>query len=629
MIPDRRNETNRSGVNSVLQRLAPGQHVCFIYETEEEHRRVLTAFLRQGLERNEKVLYITDVHDPVAILSYLQNNGLDTTSHVARGQLSILVPEETYLQGGFFDPQRMIARLQAETEQALAEGFTALRISGEMTWALRQLPGSERLVEYEAKLNASWPGQCLGMCQYDRRRFDADILLDMLRTHPFVIVDKQLYENFHYIPPQKLLSADPTSATLEQWLLSLEEHRQAEDALRQRSNEVSTLNRLGSALAETLDLQKICTIAHAYISQLVDCPVFGISLYDRESCTLHAQFILCDGQPLDVSLFPPLLIREDMPLQGRARAILTSQPTIVEDLPATVAQTGARSVTVAPSEDEHIPLSAAYVPMVVEGKVTGLLEVQSYRRNAYNEAHLAFLQPVANQIGLAIQNARLFEEMRASHKQLERLSHRLLQTQIEERRQVGRELHDEIGQLLTMLNIILDMVADSPPEEMRSNLEEAKGVVKQLMTKVRNLSVELQPAMLDDLGLLPALLWHVDRYMAQTRIRVHFSHHGLEGRRFTPAIEIAAYRIIQEALTNVARHAGVSEVEVKVWATEEKLTLRIRDAGIGFEPKIALAQVASAGLLGMRERAALAGGYLTIESAPGKGTTITATFPLS
>lgn len=619
----------RTRTPSPLQELAPGQHICFIYETEEEHRQALAIFLRQGLERNEKLLYITDAHGPTTILSYLQNNGLDVASYVARGQLSILTPDETYLQGGFFDPERMIARLQAETEQALAEGFTALRISGEMTWALRQLPGSERLVEYEARLNTSWPGKCLGMCQYDRRRFNADILLDMLRTHPLVVLDQKFYENFHYIPPQKLLSANPTGATLQQWLYSLEEHKRAEVALQKRTEELTILNRIGIALAETLDLQQICRTAYAHISQLVNCPVFGISLYDRESSALHAQFMLCDEQPLDVSLFPPLPIREDMPLQGRVRAILTGQPTIVEDIPATVAQNGAKPATIGPPGNENIPLSAAYVPMVVEGKVLGLLEVQSYRKNAYSEADLTFLQPVAAQIGLAIQNARLFGEMRASHEQLERLSHRLLQTQIEERRQVGRELHDEIGQLLTMLNIILDMVANSPPEEMHRNLEEAKGLVKELMTKVRNLSLELQPTMLDDLGLLPALLWHIDRYMAQTRMRVQFTHCSLEGRRFTPAIEIATYRIIQEALTNVARHARVSEVEIEVWVTEDELRIQVRDVGVGFEPKIALAQAASAGLLGMRERAALAGGHLTIESAPGKGTTITVIFPIS
>ena len=624
-----RDPTNTMSNSSMLQELTPGQHLCFFYETEEEHRAALKIFLHQGLERREKVLYIADAHDPAAILGYLHNEGLDAASYVASGQLSILAPAETYLQGGTFDPERMIARLQAETEQALREGYTALRISGEMTWALRKLPGSERLVEYEAKLNASWPDKCLGMCQYDRRRFPADILLDMLRTHPLVVLDKQLYDNFHYIPPERLLSANPTAATLQQWLHSLEEHRHAEDALRQRTEELVVLHRIGSALAETLDIHQICHIAHSYISQLVDCPVCGISLYDHESSTLRAYFMLCDGQALDVSLFPPLTITEGMPLQGRAKAILTAQPVTVEDLPAAIAKTRGKAMTVSPPGSEGIPLSAAYVPMVVAGKVIGLLEVQSYRKHAYSASDLAFLQPVANQIGLSLQNARLFQEMRASREQLQHLSHRLLQTQIEERRHIGRELHDEIGQLLTMLNIILDMAAISPPEELGRNLDEAKALVKELMTKVRNLSLELQPAVLDDLGLLAALLWHIDRYTAQTKVRVQFTHHGLEGRRFTPAIEIAAYRIVQEALTNVARHAGVSEVMLEAWADAHTLNLTIRDEGAGFVPETVLAKKDSAGLLGMRERAALAGGYLIFESAPGKGTTIKAAFPLS
>jgi signal transduction histidine kinase len=132
---------------------------------------------------------------------------------------------------------------------------------------------------------------------------------------------------------------------------------------------------------------------------------------------------------------------------------------------------------------------------------------------------------------------------------------------------------------------------------------------------------------LDDLGLLSALTWYFDRYTTQFKIEANFQHSGLEGRRFEPEIETAAYRIVQEALTNVARHARVDHVEVRISADEESLSIRITDTGVGFEPD-SLSVRATGGLSGMRERAILLGGRLQVESSPGRGTSLTAELPL-
>ena len=130
--------------------------------------------------------------------------------------------------------------------------------------------------------------------------------------------------------------------------------------------------------------------------------------------------------------------------------------------------------------------------------------------------------------------------------------------------------------------------------------------------------------MLDDLGLLPTLLWHIEHYTAQTRVQVTFKHSGLEGRRFAPEVETAAYRIAQEALTNIARHAGVVEATVRVWTEDTKLTIQVEDRGGGFDPEAKFAANETSGLAGMRERATLLSGQLTIESLSGRGTRLTA-----
>jgi PAS domain S-box-containing protein len=218
-----------------IDELGPGDHLCCIYETEEEHRAVLTPFLRRGLERGERVLYIVDDRTAEQIIRYLREDGVRVEPYLAEGQLQLLTRTESYVRGGTFDPDAMIALLESETRQAVAEGYTALRVTGEMSWALRGLPGSERLIEYETKLNQFFPGKrCLALCQYDRRRFGPDVLLDVLRTHPIAVIGTQVYENFYYIPPDELLGPASTEAELDRWIGHLAERRRLERESQER-----------------------------------------------------------------------------------------------------------------------------------------------------------------------------------------------------------------------------------------------------------------------------------------------------------------------------------------------------------------------------------------------------------
>lgn len=211
------------------------------------------------------------------------------------------------------------------------------------------------------------------------------------------------------------------------------------------------------------------------------------------------------------------------------------------------------------------------------------------------------------------QRDRLMEEIRSERRQLEALSRRLVVLQEQERRAIARELHDQIGQLLTGLKLLA---------ESEGGKEQLLEVVGELIRRVRSLSLDLRPPMLDTLGLVPALLWHVDRYTAQTGVRVEFRELR-PARRYSSDTEIAAFRIVQEALTNVARHAGVREASIEVDASDERLQVRIADRGRGFEP----AQAAGIGLTGMQERAQILGGRIRFESRPGQGTTVEAELP--
>jgi signal transduction histidine kinase len=203
----------------------------------------------------------------------------------------------------------------------------------------------------------------------------------------------------------------------------------------------------------------------------------------------------------------------------------------------------------------------------------------------------------------------------------------LVEVQEEERRHLARELHDEIGQMLTGLGFLLAPNRDLPPDAIHMRCVQAREIVDEVLKRIRELSSDLRPAALDHLGLVAALLTLFERYTDQTKVAVGFKHR-LPDERLAPEVETTAYRIVQEALTNVARHTGVKDVTVRAWTTADVLSVQIEDRGRGFDPAVAVATVGSSGLVGMAERVKLLNGHLTVESSPRFGTQITAELPL-
>ena len=212
--------------------LRQGNHVCHLYESEEEHRAALTRFLHDGLDRNEKVLHIVDDRTAQTVLGDLRDDGLDLESHDVRRQTTVLTADEACVRGGVFDVYAMIALLRAETEQALAEGWSALRVISEMTWPTRVLTGSERLIEYEAELNEFLSGSnSLVICLYDQRAVPADLLFEVLTTHPVVAIDTVTYDNCCYVSPAEIANIGRPAAQLRCSLQHLAYRRQAQEAL--------------------------------------------------------------------------------------------------------------------------------------------------------------------------------------------------------------------------------------------------------------------------------------------------------------------------------------------------------------------------------------------------------------
>jgi hypothetical protein len=185
-----------------IQSLAQGDHVCAVYESPDDQIRHLAEYIRAGLNQGERCLYIVDDRSAAEVLDAIGAAGVDVPSALANQRLVMLTKRESYLKDGSFNPDAMIFALAAMTDQAIADGCSGLRVTGEMTWALGPETGCDRLIEYESKLNDFFPGsRAHAICQYNRSRFPPAMIRDVLRTHPWVVMGDALYASPYYEPP--------------------------------------------------------------------------------------------------------------------------------------------------------------------------------------------------------------------------------------------------------------------------------------------------------------------------------------------------------------------------------------------------------------------------------------------
>jgi PAS domain S-box-containing protein len=236
-----------------------------------------------------------------------------------------------------------------------------------------------------------------------------------------------------------------------------------------------------------------------------------------------------------------------------------------------------------------------------------------------------------NGVAVGVQGvARDVTERKRAQEALQTYSRRLIEAQEAERQHIARELHDEIGQILTAVKMNLQSIQrSSPASTWMPPLDESIGIVDEALSRVRDLSIELRPALLDDLGLNAALRWYVDHYAQRTGIMAEVRNDFEEDGRLPRELEDACFRIAQEALTNVARHAQATKASVQLRHSSGNLSLTIADDGVGFDVEsVNQHQTSALGLLGMLERADAVGGKIEIDSVPNKGTRINARFPI-
>ena len=247
-------------------------HLALIYETSAEQFAAAIPFVRQGLERDERCLYVADENSRSEVLAAMEDADVDVDAVLESGALTLHTKQDTYCRGGEFDPDDMIAFLRAAIEEATEE-YEALRIAGEMTWIFGDEPRVEDLVEYEGKLNHLLPDEdCIALCQYNRNRFPAEVLRDVVRTHPHLVYDSTVSHNCHYTPPEEFFGPDRPAREMDRILNTLRDRTQATVDLQERERALQRQNDRLESFASMLahELRNPLNIAQIYSQSAMD-----------------------------------------------------------------------------------------------------------------------------------------------------------------------------------------------------------------------------------------------------------------------------------------------------------------------------------------------------------------------
>lgn len=274
-------------ISSAIITLKPHDHLCLIYESREEQYAAVIPYIKTGLERNEKCLYIIDESSFEDVRSALQAAGVEVDQALRRGALLILTKQDTYLKDGAFNPDRMMAVLEKMVKDALAEGFNALRVTGEMTWVLGEKSSVDILMQYESMVNNFYANhQALAICQYNRQRFAAEIILDVIRTHPLVIYGSEVLRNDFFISPAYFGKKRQTEREVQLFLTTLQslkkrqsELQEKEELLRQKESLLKTVRGERQSLQDRLN----AITAYAYNMEYL-LAQDGSLLYVTPSC---------------------------------------------------------------------------------------------------------------------------------------------------------------------------------------------------------------------------------------------------------------------------------------------------------------------------------------------------------
>jgi signal transduction histidine kinase/HAMP domain-containing protein len=375
--------------------------------------------------------------------------------------------------------------------------------------------------------------------------------------------------------------------------------------VQERASQLAGLYEIGKVIAATLDQEELYEVLYRETRRLMDADAFKVSLYGAAEGIQRIVYRVDGEQRLPTETLPA-----EAGLTGyvmRTRRSLLASRDEVEALGIQLL----RSTT-----PDRATRSLLCVPMTREDQVLGAIATQSYRANAYSPQHLELFEAIANQAAIAIENAQL-------HRRALDLA------VVEERNRLARELHDSVTQMLFSITLTLQagrVLLQRNPAQAEQQIDKAQQTAQEALAEMRALIYQLRPASMRDRGLVGALSSYVDAYRQRTGLEVTFQHEG--EALLTDAQEQALFRIAQEALNNVFKHAEARQVQVRLICEPSAVTLAVRDDGKGL-PAAAPRKATTWGLTGMRERAEVLGGTFAIESSDGGGTLVQVRLPVA
>jgi signal transduction histidine kinase len=565
-----------------LSRVQPGDHICLIYESPDEQMAAAVPFVKDGLARSERCVYIVDERTAAEVEAALAAAGVDVPRAVEAGALVLATQRETYLRGGVFDPPAMVAFLDESTEQALAEGYAALRVTGEMTWALGAEVGCDRLVEYEARLNQFFPGsRALAICQYNKARFGPAVVRSVLRTHPVAILGDQVCPNLYYEPPEVVLNQRPEADGVNWMIAQLKRARAAEQDLQvahgraeAAAERLRRLQSLTEAALAHVSLEHLLGELLARVQQLLEADTAAALLLEGEDLVVRA------AVGLEEAVERAVRIPVGKGFAGRVAA--ERRPVIIDDVD--------QAEVLNPVLREKGVKSLLGAPLLVEGRVLGVLHVGTLTPRSFTEEEGRLLHVAADRVGLAIEHARMFESERAARQEAEaalRLRDEFLSV-------AAHELKTPIAGLqlaVQYLRRLLDKGAAPEPGRLRQSL----GAVNEKAAKASRLVAQLLETSRLELGRLLLELRVVDLSDSAAGVveqaQTGTSRHELalsaapEAHVFADALRLE--QVLANLLDNAIKFSPKGgRIEVEVSAPEEgTVQLAVRDRGLGIPPE--------------------------------------------
>lgn len=425
--------------------------------------------------------------------------------------------------------------------------------------------------------------------------------------------------------------------------LSIEEiqalNRELDARVHARTRQLSTLNAVALTVNQSLNLKEILDRALDEVLQLTGIDMVAIFLLDPSRGDLKLQaFRGLSEQAARLAYQVGLL-------DGSCGGVVElGEPVVVPDI-STQRGRGAESL-----QREHVR-AVMHVPLMNKGRVLGSMCLGTHDGIRFDPEEQQSFTAIGNQIAIAVENARLYADVQHKERLRGELFQKALAAQEEERKRIARELHDEISQSLTALLYEAEEALERASNpRVKERLQSVCELTQRTLDDVHTLMFDLRPSMLDQLGLIPALRWLAQSRLETKGIRVSIemssnvtANGNTDIQRLSPEMETALFRVIQEAIHNIARHAAARSVAIRLELEESRAMASIEDDGIGFDlselSAVSMRDIEGSdsflthdarglGLLGMQERIELLGGELQINTAPGSGTQIHIEVPL-